>query len=507
MEVIIESNLHNLTIDQHENLRLDRGADYLITLALLVVLQFVGKRVSQKRRKCDSDSEKERVFGLDIIPGPKPFFISFIGNAYNFLPIQETLNKIMLWHKIYGPCMKVIGVNHTGLVVYSAEIAQSFLKSGDLGHVSKENMPFYDIMRPFLGNGILIAEGQHWRNRRKLLMKSMSFQSLRSYTKILNKHSKRFVTTLENLFQDNVEHPINVPINCSFLAIITEILTGSDIKNVHEVAEYHHNFQTWKQCLITRIEKLWCLLDSLWIFHPKYKIHNEAVANMNSFAKRRLRELKLRRQSQIKERNEDESYSNSDPEDYDKFRSILDELVDAGVSDAELVYELNTLLFGGHETTATTIHFFFFLMALHPQHQESCRREIDQVFDDPLQAPDENLTFEALANLKYVERCLFETMRLYPSVFAFMRYLKNSLIIVYKGKQVEVPAGTDIIIAPWVIHRNPDYYPNPEEFDPDRFLPEECAKRHPCAYLPFSAGPRNCIGDQSLIYYDFYGSS
>ncbi|ODM89946.1 Cytochrome P450 4c3 [Orchesella cincta] len=172
----------------------------------------------------------------------------------------------------------------------------------------------------------------------------------------------------------------------------------------------------------------------------------------------------------------------------------LDDLVDDGVSDEELVHELNALLFGGHETSATTIHFFFFLMALHPDYQESCRREIDQVFEDPFQAPDGNLTFEALAGLKYVERCLLETMRLYPSGFAIMRNLKKSLTIDYEGKQVNVPAGTNVVIVPWVIHRNADYYPNPAEFDPDRFLPEECAKRHPYAYLAFSAGPRNCIG-------------
>jgi len=104
-------------------------------------------------------------------------------------------------------------------------------------------MPFYDIMRPFLGNGLLISEGSYWQKRRKVLMRSMTFQSLRCYTKLLNKHSQRFVASLGELFEDGKVHPINVQINSSFLAIITEILTGTDLENLAQVSEYHHHFQ------------------------------------------------------------------------------------------------------------------------------------------------------------------------------------------------------------------------------------------------------------------------
>ncbi|CAL8140276.1 unnamed protein product [Orchesella dallaii] len=152
------------------------------------------------------------------------------------------------------------------------------------------------------------------------------------------------------------------------------------------------------------------------------------------------------------------------------------------------------MLFGGHETTATTIHFFCFMMALYPEYQELCRKEIDEAFDNPLQYSNGTLTYDALPNLKYVERCLLETLRLYPSGFAFMRNLKKNLIFDYEGKNVEVPSGTHIIIGAFAIQRSEKYYPNPEVFDPDRFLPEECAKRNPYTYLPFSAGPRGCIG-------------
>ncbi|CAL8148598.1 unnamed protein product [Orchesella dallaii] len=470
-----------------------QSAGYLsVILSSLLFLQFFIKWYRSGKNVAKSESGVDGVLGIESIPGPKPFFISYIGCAFNFLPLSETLNKTLTWYKKYGPCMYVAAANRKGILVYSAELAQSFLKSGDFGHVSKEGMPFYDIMRPFLGNGLLISEGEYWQKRRKILMRSMNFQSLRSYTKLLNKHSKRFVQSLEELFKDNEEHPINVQINSSFLAIITEILTGSDIQDMSQVAQYHHEFQTWKECLLTRIEKPWFLVDLLWKLHPRAKEHDNAIASMNSFAKQRIKEQRLRRVSTSTPKEETRVEDNNSEE----CRCTLDELMDAGVSDEEIVHEINTLLFGGHETTATTIHFFFFLMALHPQFQELCRKEIDSVFEDPSQLTIDgsSLTFEALGILKYVERCILETMRLLPVAFGFMRNLKTSLNIEYEGKQVEVPAGACVLIVPWVIHRNPEHYPDPERFEPDRFLPEECAKRHPYAYLPFSAGPRNCIG-------------
>ncbi|CAL8112617.1 unnamed protein product [Orchesella dallaii] len=340
---------------------------YLITVALFVLLlvQFLRKFVVWNKKKRKNENEKEATVGLEVIKGPKPFFIKFIGSAYDFLPLNETLNKTLKWHKHYGPCLTACVANHTVLLVFSAEIAQSFLKSGDLGHVSKHKMPFYEIMRPLLGNGLLISDGSYWQSQRKVLMGSMHFQRLRSYTKLLNKHSKRFVTSLEKLFVDNKVHQINVQINSSFVAIITEVLTGIDVgeKDNKELAEYHHHFQTWKDCMVSRIEKPWCLLDFFWRWHPKYEAHNDAVTQMNLYAIRRLEDYKLKKE------NPPELNSSGDFEDDGKFRSTLDDLVDAGVSDAEIVHEINTLIFGGHETTATTIHLFFFMMALHPEFQ------------------------------------------------------------------------------------------------------------------------------------------
>ncbi|CAL8127913.1 unnamed protein product [Orchesella dallaii] len=362
-------------------------------------------------------------------------------------------------------------------MVFSAETAQSVLKSGDFGHICKPNSIFYNVMRPFLGNSLLLHEGQLWRDRRKIIMRCMSFHHLRTYTSLLNKHSKRIVNDLGDLFADGKSHRINTNISGLFVAIITEIVTGSDIEGAKGGAEFHHNFQKWKTCIIKRLEKIWLHPDILWKFSSHKIIHDQAVSNISAFSRQKLMEHKQRR--------EEKSV---------KFRNTIDELIDSGQSDEEIVRELHTLLSGGHEMSATTMHLFLLLMATHQNYQDLCRKEIDAIFEDEEQSSNGSLKFEAINRLKYLEMCLMETMRLLPPVFAFMRQLKTGMDIEYEGKEIHVPPGTQVAIVPWAIHRNENYWSNPETFDPDRFLPEECAKRHSHAYLPFSAGPRNCFG-------------
>lgn len=95
-----------------------------------------------------------------------------------------------------------------------------------------------------------------------------------------------------------------------------------------------------------------------------------------------------------------------------------------------------------------------------------------------------------LSELKYLERCIMEGLRITPSIPFFLRSLESP-IDCGPGKYLD--EGEMLIVIIWNLHRNPDIYPEPNKFDPDRFLPENCKKRHPYAFIPFSLGARNCI--------------
>ncbi|CAL8140274.1 unnamed protein product [Orchesella dallaii] len=253
---------------------------YLVgVLASLVFIKFLSKLIFPK--------DNNRIYGLEVIPGPKVFPFTFFASAIHFLPFKDTLVKSLAWNKKFGPILQTNGLGHTTLVIFSAEITEAFLKNGDLAYISKKGMPFYDMMRPLLGTGLLISEGPLWQFRRKLMIKSMSFNNLQRYTQLLNRHSKRFVNSLEKVFSDTKEHQIDNLINTSFLSIILEILTGNDVQHDNEeVVEYHHNFQKWKDSLLERINTPWCMLDFPWRFYQMYHDHNVIVSDMNGFAKR-----------------------------------------------------------------------------------------------------------------------------------------------------------------------------------------------------------------------------
>ncbi|RLU26742.1 hypothetical protein DMN91_000539 [Ooceraea biroi] len=132
--------------------------------------------------------------------------------------------------------------------------------------------------------------------------------------------------------------------------------------------------------------------------------------------------------------------------------------------------------------------FAILLLAEHKDVQDCVRTEVNAV----MEKNGGKLTVTALQNLSYLERCLKETMRLYPSVLLITRTLVEDVML----KSYLVPAGVELYIDILSLHKNPEFWPNPEVFDPDRFLPELVQNRHPFVYIPFSAGSRNCIGQR-----------
>lgn len=147
--------------------------------------------------------------------------------------------------------------------------------------------------------------------------------------------------------------------------------------------------------------------------------------------------------------------------------------------------ELVTLLLAGHETTASTLSWTFFLMDKHPEAWERVREEVVRVLGDRLP------TFADLHELRYLSRVLDEAIRLYPPVWILPRIAVEPDTI----GGYHVPAGADVLICPYTLHRHPDFWDEPDRFDPDRFLPERSADRPRYAYVPFGAGPRFCIGN------------
>ena len=149
-------------------------------------------------------------------------------------------------------------------------------------------------------------------------------------------------------------------------------------------------------------------------------------------------------------------------------------------------------MFEGHDTTAWGVIWTTFLLASHPEFQTMLQEEVDAVYDNLL--TDQELTPEDLRKLHYTEAAIKEAQRLYPSVPVISRTAEVDTKI---GEFI-VPAGAEISVSIARIHRDPLHWSDPEKFDPERFLGSS-QRRHPYAFVPFSAGPRNCIGQKFAL--------
>jgi cytochrome P450 len=155
------------------------------------------------------------------------------------------------------------------------------------------------------------------------------------------------------------------------------------------------------------------------------------------------------------------------------------------MSTKEILDEVNTMIIAGHETSAGTLNWAWYLISQHPEVEARLLAEIDACI------PDGDIQFEDVMRLEYMHQVLKETLRLYPPVWLYSRRAIDD----DKFGDYAVPAGTHIFLSPYLMHRRECLWPDPEAFRPERFSAEESAGRDRNAFIPFSAGARRCIGE------------
>jgi cytochrome P450 len=174
---------------------------------------------------------------------------------------------------------------------------------------------------------------------------------------------------------------------------------------------------------------------------------------------------------------------------------LLDMLLEAryedggGMDDKQVRDEVISLLIAGHETTATTLTWMWYLLCQNPAAVDEVQAEVDQVLAGRLP------TASDFPRLTYGEKVIKEGLRLYPSAWSISR----SALEADNIDGYDIPARSIVALSPYTMHRHPDFWPDPERFDPERFSPEAEAGRHKYAYIPFGGGARKCIGDQLAL--------
>uniref|UniRef100_A0AC34R7U3 Cytochrome P450 n=1 Tax=Panagrolaimus sp. JU765 TaxID=591449 RepID=A0AC34R7U3_9BILA len=155
------------------------------------------------------------------------------------------------------------------------------------------------------------------------------------------------------------------------------------------------------------------------------------------------------------------------------------------LSKVEVMAQLILFLVAGYETTASTLHFVCYILANCPEIQEKLREEVVEVVDGR-----ESIEYEDMTKLEYMNQVISETLRMYPPAVRINRLCQKDVEV----DGIHFEKGTCFSFDVYNIHHDPANYPDPEEFDPERFSKENRQARHPMAFLPFGAGPRICLG-------------
>uniref|UniRef100_A0ABD2W8B6 Cytochrome P450 n=1 Tax=Trichogramma kaykai TaxID=54128 RepID=A0ABD2W8B6_9HYME len=234
------------------------------------------------------------------------------------------------------------------------------------------------------------------------------------------------------------------------------------------------------------------IYDWMLPFFPKInnRIRN-VLGNLHGFTHKIVKERREYYERQIRHRESNDT--NEDESLYQKKRmAMLDLLLSAEkdglIDDEGIKEEVATFIFEGHDTTAMAMCFSILLFAENEEAQNRARIEVEEI----LSFKDGNLETSDLQNMTYLECCIKESLRLFPSVPSVSRHVLEDIQL----KHCLVPKGAEILLNFIDTHRHSEFWPDPDKFEPDRFLPERVRSRHPFSYLPFSAGPRNCIGQK-----------
>ncbi|XP_043918443.1 cytochrome P450 4V2 [Protopterus annectens] len=422
------------------------------------------------------------------VPGIGPCY-PFVGNALQFKASgQEFFDQVIQYTAEFRkePLLKIWAGPLPFVVLFHADTVEAVLNSSR--HMDKSFL--YRFLQPWLGTGLLTSTGEKWRTRRKMITPTFHFKILMDFLEVMNEQAKILVEKLEKKADKEAFNCFSDITLCA-LDIICETAMGRKIHaQSNEDSEYVKAVYRMGELIHRRQKVPWMWPDFIYFSTAEGKQHKNNLKILHSFTDSVIKERTrmMARSTELSLVPEDENGS----EKSSKRKAFLDMLLTAKYDDGNLLKheeireEVDTFMFEGHDTTAAAINWSLHLLASHPEIQQKVHSELDEVFGELDRPP----TMEDLKNLQFLDCVIKESLRLFPSVPMFARTLRDGCNI----RGYNIPKGVNAVIIPYALHRDPEHFPDPEEFKPERFLSENSSGRHPYAFIPFSAGLRNCIG-------------
>ncbi|KAE8749226.1 Cytochrome P450 CYP4 [Frankliniella occidentalis] len=417
------------------------------------------------------------------LPGPPPYPV--IGNAldlpYNMDDLYDTLSTFA---STYGPLYRATLAHYTFVVVMDPEDMRVVMTSDK----TAEKSSLYGVAESLMGRGLAIVNGDEWRRHRKAITPSLHLDILRDFVQIFSKQGAAFADTLGELADKGVMFDVTPLIGSCANQAICETVMSSDVdKDDPLKRDFLDAVPKAFDHFMYRIFRPWFLSDWVYSFHRwQFPDYLQMKNTFNLFTQRLIGDKK-------------EALKKNEPLPQRKRQAFLDHVLSseegAALNDAELAEEVKTFVMLASASSMDALSFFIYMLAIHQDVQDKVRQELDDILGEDRGRLVEH---SDLAHMQYTERVFKETLRIFPILPLFGRIATDDLLL---PSGVTIPRGCQVGFWLPYVHRNPQWFPEPDKFDPDRFLPENSRGRHPFAYVPFSAGPRNCIGQRYAMMF------
>jgi cytochrome P450 len=397
-------------------------------------------------------------------PGPKGLPVFGNSNQYS----KDPFSFMTACAEAYGDVIKFdLGPMPVYMLTNPEQIEQVLVSEA-----AKFRKPQFqdDAMGDLLGNGLLLSDGAEWRRQRELAQPAFDPTRIATLGGMMSEKTMGMLADWED--GDVVD--IQLEMARLTVEIIVDAMLGSSLDD-ERIKLVQENLEP----LGARFEP-----DPLRVIVPDWAPTREnrdykgAIATLEGVIDDIVEE---RRGTEFTEATNGEK-----KQPMDLLSIILRAQQRGEQTDRQLRDEMMTMLLAGHDTTALTLTYFWYLLSQHPEVEARVQAEVDEILggDTPTTADARKMT--------YTDRVLHETMRLYPPVYVMFREPKVDVRI----GGYRVPEGSGVMLPQWVVHRSPRWYDDPETFDPDRWLPERRSERPRFSYFPFGGGPRHCIGKQ-----------
>ena len=387
-------------------------------------------------------------------PGPEPHFL--IGNFPLGRP--DPLAVFTGWAREFGDIFYYrAGWIHV-YFLNSPELIESVLVTNQQ-NFRKDRV--IQNSRWFLGQGLLTSEGGEWLRQRRLSQPAFHRERLALYARIINGCAEEMLDS----WKDGENRDVHQEMMQLTLRVVAKVLFSVDVKNESKEVAAALN-------LLMKHSSGARMLLPPWVRYlplPFLIRVRRAVRQLDEVVYRIIRE---RRRSE-----------NDNGDLLSMLMSARDE-DGSRMTDRQLRDEVMTFLLAGHETTALSLSWAWYLLSENPEAENKLHHELGRVLGG------KNPSFEDLPRLCYTEAVVKESVRLYPPAWSLARTAAEDFEI---GGYL-VPAGSNVVMSQWIMHRDPRFFPSPEQFDPGRWFEEHTQRLPRFAYFPFGGGPRYCVG-------------